>query len=377
MDIPQLRTSHDAFCLHQFKPPMSERDDYDRRLHRKRREHSRERRDSGYQYGREDGEHPHRRRTEEYGRHRSRSVEGRVSPRKRSRSPYRRGHGSMVDEIRERPDKRRRPFDDRDRPRITHDERDTIEDKRSLPRRRSRERIEEEVSSRHSHHRRPHRDREGSRSPRRHHRRSRPRSISHSPPPISRRSKAPLPSQQDAFTSNNNGKQTNAIGDPIEKQKPNYGASGKLAAETNTVAGTDIILKYNEPPEARKPSAAQQWRMYEFKGSNPDPLSTTELHTRSCWLFGRETAVVDFPIEHPSCSKQHAVIQFRYVEKRSEFGDKIGGVKPYIIDLESANGTKLNGERIQDKRFLEIKNGDMLGFGESTREYVVMLPPKE
>lgn len=117
--------------------------------------------------------------------------------------------------------------------------------------------------------------------------------------------------------------------------------------------------------------------MYEFKGENPEPLSTTELGSRSCWLFGRETAVVDFMIEHPSCSKQHAVIQFRHVEKRSEFGDRIGSVKPYLLDLESANGTSINGERIPDRRYMELKSGDSVGFGESTREYVILLPPKE
>ena len=87
--------------------------------------------------------------------------------------------------------------------------------------------------------------------------------------------------------------------------------------------------------------------------------------------------MVDFPIDHPSCSKQHAVIQFRFVEKKNEFGDRLGGVKPYVIDLDSANGTRVNGERIPERRYWEVKSGDMLGFGESTREYVVMLPPKE
>jgi hypothetical protein len=33
-------------------------------------------------------------------------------------------------------------------------------------------------------------------------------------------------------------------------------------------------------------------------------------------------------------SKQHAVLQFRFVEKRNEYGDRIGKVKPYLIDLE-------------------------------------------
>jgi smad nuclear-interacting protein 1 len=41
-----------------------------------------------------------------------------------------------------------------------------------------------------------------------------------------------------------------------------------LAAETNAVKltdGTSTILKYNEPPEARKPTLG--WRLYVFKGS--------------------------------------------------------------------------------------------------------------
>lgn len=37
--------------------------------------------------------------------------------------------------------------------------------------------------------------------------------------------------------------------------------------------------------------------------------------------------VADIPIEHPSCSKQHAVIQFRQVVKKNEFGDQSRTVK--------------------------------------------------
>ena len=52
-------------------------------------------------------------------------------------------------------------------------------------------------------------------------------------------------------------------------------------------------------------------------------------------------------------------------------------MKPYLLDLESANGTFLNGDRIEESRFVEIRDKDLIKFGESTREYVVMLPPKE
>ncbi|KAH0538043.1 hypothetical protein FGG08_005355 [Glutinoglossum americanum] len=165
---------------------------------------------------------------------------------------------------------------------------------------------------------------------------------------------------------------TTTTTDNIEKQKPNYAPTGLLAAESNTVNG--IVLKYNEPAEARKPPARDAWRLYAFKGS--ELLETVHLGERSCWLFGRERAVVDFPIDHPSCSKQHAVIQFRFVEKKNEFGDRDGKVRPYIIDLGSANSTLVNKEQIPASRYVELRDKDMLQFGLSTREYVLMLPPE-
>jgi len=58
------------------------------------------------------------------------------------------------------------------------------------------------------------------------------------------------------------------------KEKANYEPSGKLAAESNTFKG--IVLKYSEPPEARKPT--QKWRIYVFKGSQQ--LGGPKL----CWI---------------------------------------------------------------------------------------------
>ncbi|MCJ1387035.1 hypothetical protein MMC17_010164 [Xylographa soralifera] len=188
-----------------------------------------------------------------------------------------------------------------------------------------------------------------------------------------KRSEAPLPSQQAAFKDDHASSSTTLI--TTEKQKPNFAPSGLLAAETNTVSNTTIILKYNEPPETRLPSASAPWRLYVFKGLTT--IDTLPLHTRSCWLFGRESAVVDYVTEHPSCSKQHAVVQFRYVEKKDEFGERVGGVKPYVLDLESANGTWVNGEVVPERRYVELMSGDVVKFGESTREYVLILPPKE
>jgi len=159
----------------------------------------------------------------------------------------------------------------------------------------------------------------------------------------------------------------------VEKQKPNYKPTGLLAKEANTVAGTTTVLKYHEPPEARKPPAKEAWRMYVFK--EKDLVETIYLHQRSVWLFGRDKKVTDYLLEHPSISKQHAVVQFRHITSRNEYGDKSSKVKPYLIDLESANKTKLNGKPIEASRFVELVDGDVVGFGDSEREYVLMLPP--
>lgn len=144
-------------------------------------------------------------------------------------------------------------------------------------------------SRRYSPSRSPPRRRRDSRSPPRRRRSSRSRS-----PPRRRRDSRSPPPKQDRPSSNRNNnykdrgntvnrrdnQQKNSGGgnkkyewgrpednvvveeEPIEKEEANFGLSGKLAAETNTVKGVE--LKYNEPPEAEKPKT--KWRLYVFKG---------------------------------------------------------------------------------------------------------------
>lgn len=152
-----------------------------------------------------------------------------------------------------------------------------------------------------------------------------------------------------------------------DKEKPNFGLSGSLAAETNTTAN-GTVLKYNEPPEARKP--AQKWRLYVFKGDKE--IDLLHIHRQSAFLFGRDRNVVDVPIEHPSCSKQHAVLQFRQIVETDALGQSKRTTKPFIIDLESANGTFVNGTKIPPTRYYELKLSDVLKFGASTREFVLL-----
>jgi pSer/pThr/pTyr-binding forkhead associated (FHA) protein len=82
--------------------------------------------------------------------------------------------------------------------------------------------------------------------------------------------------------------------------------------------------------------------------------------------------VADILTEHESCSKQHAVLQYRLFQKPTKNGLDDHEIRPYVMDLNSTNGTFLNGKRIESARYIELRLRDMLKFGESTREYVLM-----
>ncbi|OHF04401.1 FHA domain-containing protein [Colletotrichum orchidophilum] len=319
--------------------PHRERDTTDRDSHRRRR--SKDRGDSHYRERDRGSERPPHKE-----RKRSRSRDRRdASRRSRSPEPPARKRSRSRDRDRNRHRRRRSPDDDRG----------------------SRDK---DVSRR-----RRHRDRDRDRSPASDseaddNKTTKRKRITAPTSPIRR--SGPLPDQDASFAVSK--------GEEPEKPKeqPNLRTTGLLAAASNSVQqadGTSIVLKYHEPAEARKPPAKDQWKLFVFKG---DAIAdTVDLNLRSCWLVGREAAVVDFVAEHPSISKQHAVIQFRHVEKRNEFGDRIGKVKPYLIDLESANGTVLNGDKVADSRYYELRDKDMIKLGHSTREYVLMLAPKE
>ncbi|KAI0498778.1 hypothetical protein KFK09_019671 [Dendrobium nobile] len=152
-----------------------------------------------------------------------------------------------------------------------------------------------------------------------------------------------------------------------DKQKPSFELSGKLAEETNRVRG--ITLLFNEPPDACKPDI--RWRLYVFKAGEVlnEPLY---VHRQSCYLFGRERRVADIPTDHPSCSKQHAVLQYRSVDKEQADGLMSKQVRPYLMDLGSTNGTFINENRIEPQRYYELFEKDTIKFGNSSREYVML-----
>ncbi|ALC49671.1 CG17168, partial [Drosophila busckii] len=165
---------------------------------------------------------------------------------------------------------------------------------------------------------------------------------------------------------NDDKNKPSAEDEPVEKEKPNFGLSGALTEDTNKVNG--VVVKYSEPPEARKPK--RRWRLYPFKGETA--LPTLHIHRQSCFLVGRDRKVVDLAVDHPSCSKQHAALQYRLVPFEREDGSQGKRVRLYLIDLESANGTFLNNKKVDGRKYYELMEKDVIKFGFSSREYVLL-----
>ncbi len=74
-----------------------------------------------------------------------------------------------------------------------------------------------------------------------------------------------------------------------------------------------------------------------------------------------------------TCSKQHAVIQFRSRPITDDQGKTTQQVKPYIIDLESSYCTFLNGQEIPTSRFIELQAEDTIRFGDSETDHVLVV----
>ncbi|KAK5583899.1 hypothetical protein RB653_005503 [Dictyostelium firmibasis] len=172
----------------------------------------------------------------------------------------------------------------------------------------------------------------------------------------------------------------------IIKEKPDFKPSGSLKNDSSSNYGSNsrnknndendddseenkIKLKWHEPVEAKLPN--EKWMLYPFKGK--EQLDTIYLHRKKSFLFGRNRDIADIPIDHPSCSSQHAVIVFRIRKKEDP---NTGSIKtftlPYIIDLESTNGTFLKGEKIEPAKYFELRSKDKIKFGTSTREYILL-----
>ena len=88
--------------------------------------------------------------------------------------------------------------------------------------------------------------------------------------------------------------------------------------------------------------------------------------TRSFHVFGRLHSC-DVPMEHPSLSRYHAVVQHcsTPTEKHS--------VGWYLYDLDSTHGTWINKAKIKPNTYYRLKVGHVIKFGGSTRHHILQV----
>ncbi|SBT47565.1 fork head domain protein, putative [Plasmodium ovale wallikeri] len=125
------------------------------------------------------------------------------------------------------------------------------------------------------------------------------------------------------------------------KEMQNFNPSGLLAQEKSYRNGVE--LKYTEG----------------IDGENPDKTQKKKKKKKRAY----HELVADIKLTHISISKQHAVIQFKKHENK---------IVPFLIDLNSTNGSYLNHEKIDPNKFYELRECDLLKFGKSGQEFVLI-----
>ncbi|EPB89107.1 hypothetical protein HMPREF1544_04099 [Mucor circinelloides 1006PhL] len=109
-------------------------------------------------------------------------------------------------------------------------------------------------------------------------------------------------------------------------------------------------LKYEKPSWSAQPTYKYQLEVLK----NGASLETVQGPRKEFVTIGR-LPICDIPMEHPSISRYQAIIQFDHD------GDA------YIYDMDSAHGTKVNKKPIPGREYVQLKPGDQIRFGESTR----------
>ena len=157
----------------------------------------------------------------------------------------------------------------------------------------------------------------------------------------------------------------------IEKEKPNFEPSGillkDLEMDYNKSINSKIIINYNPPNDSIIPDKNEIWFLFKFSEDKKEEEETYKLINKEYFLIGKDPRICDIRIKQKNISRQHAVIQFRKIRKEKDWQ-----ILPYLIDLNSTNGTYLNGDKIDNKKYYELREKDQLNFGDKNIDFLLM-----
>lgn len=120
------------------------------------------------------------------------------------------------------------------------------------------------------------------------------------------------------------------------------------------------MSKY-DPPEWSCTPVYACWLEILKEGVIIGKIELSDDSNKPFFVLGRQADAVDVVLEHPSISRQHAVLQH-------------GPQGLYLYDLDSVQGTYVNKERVDARQHRKLHVGDLLRFGASTRLYIVSGP---
>ena len=137
------------------------------------------------------------------------------------------------------------------------------------------------------------------------------------------------------------------------------------------------VGEYEAPEWAGRPKHA--YALEVVKGGVE--VERVSVDAKDHYVVGRAEGC-DIALLHPSISRRHAVIQHR---ASGDDGDGDEGVGPtnsqgggvFIYDLGSTHGTFVGKRRVGARQYCELRVGDMVRFGASTRLFVLTAPDPE
>ena len=103
-----------------------------------------------------------------------------------------------------------------------------------------------------------------------------------------------------------------------------------------------------------------------------EPNKLYKLKGKNYFLIGKDKKICDIIIDSSTISRQHSVIQFRKTIYRNK-----ELIIPYIFDLNSTNGTYLNGVKINENKYYELKQNDIINFGNLKNDFIIMKKEKD
>jgi len=178
-------------------------------------------------------------------------------------------------------------------------------------------------------------------------------------------------------------------GDDLKSQEEEIespsSTSTSSSSSTTTTTTTASAAEYQVPEWAGQPKHA--YSLVVVKGGLE--VERISISDKDRYVVGR-TEGCDIVLLHPSVSRRHAVIQHRAPAHDDDPDDekdpdddgalalgKGGGGGVFVYDLGSTHGTFVGKRRLTARQYTELRVGDMVRFGASTRLLVLTAPDQE